>query len=59
MAAGVDTESTTMEYQPHCAKSCPYKQSVSGACGHEMDQALVAEFAENPGMGCPFSPDAE
>lgn len=42
---------------PNCVENCPYKQSVSGACGHELEDALVQEFLDNPEQGCPFGPE--
>lgn len=42
---------------PNCAENCPYKQPVSGACDHDLEQSLVQEFLDNPGQGCPFGPE--
>ncbi|MFB6084549.1 MAG: hypothetical protein ABEJ94_09925 [Halorientalis sp.] len=42
---------------PNCAQRCPYKQPVSGACDHDLEQSLVAEFLDDPGRGCPFGPE--
>jgi hypothetical protein len=42
---------------PNCVERCPHRQSVSGACGHDLEDALVREFLDNPGQGCPFSPE--
>ena len=42
---------------PNCAEHCPYKQSVSGACDHDLEQSLVKEFLDNPSQGCPFGPE--
>jgi len=46
-----------MEYEQACTKTCRHKESVSGACGHDLEQALAASFAENPDQGCPFAPE--
>ncbi|WP_424019488.1 hypothetical protein ACOZ4N_08455 [Halorientalis pallida] len=39
---------------PNCTENCPYKQPVSGACDHDLEQSLVQEFLDNPEQGCPF-----
>ncbi|MFB6142597.1 MAG: hypothetical protein ABEJ30_04560 [Halorientalis sp.] len=40
---------------PGCATDCPHRERPSNACGHDLGQALRAEFAQHPEMDCPFA----
>jgi len=40
-----------------CVFECPYFDSVSGTCGHELNQTLVKQFIDNPGCRCPIYDD--
>lgn len=36
-----------------CFSECPYFRSVSGACDHDLSQALVGHFVDYPNSICP------
>jgi hypothetical protein len=42
-----------------CHADCPHYRPVTGACGHDLKQTLVADFLAHPAESCPLYSEGE
>lgn len=54
----IDRQSAEATLRPAVdCRECPYSRTVSGACDHSLNQALVAYLSEGERRTCPVGPD--